>query len=138
MTTRREIFEQLLTDTNQRQGWDIPRVIVGFQAAILADHVDRADWQPKPSYAERYLQIRTAEQALMFANTCWFTRAVFPELGERRGIHSDYYVQLGQSMYREAGTGYTTAIMSRHFEFLAECAHTAVRHAGGWRSMWQD
>jgi hypothetical protein len=133
-------FTRILTDTNELMGWAIPEYVIAYESRIFASKVEQPNWQPEPSYAERYLSIRTSEQALNLANTCWFTRSVFPELGSRKGINESYYVQLGQSCYDRAlrdQESPTVEIMRDHFEFLAETAYTAIRHYGKFRSMWE-
>lgn len=139
MTAATQGIRTILTDTYQLHGWSIPDYIVEYETQILADRINRPGWRPKDSYAEQFLQLRTAAQALEFANTCFFTRSVFPELGSSKGIHSDYYVQLGQSSYDmvlDRAHSETIKVMRDHFEFLAEAAYTAIRHYGDFRSMW--
>lgn len=132
-------IKNLLKETYDVHGWEIPEYVVKYQADVLAAKIDKNPWQPEPSYAEQFMQIRTMAQALDLGNTCWFTRAVFPELGERRGIKSSYYVDLGQGCY-ELVLRYSDApavrALHRHFEFLAEAAYTAIRLNGEFRSMW--
>jgi hypothetical protein len=85
------------------------------------------------------MTMRTAGQAQALGNVCWFTRAVFPELGTRRGINSSYYVQLGQGCYERVLSQTelpAVKVLCEHFEFLAECAYTAIRLNGEFRSMW--
>jgi len=141
MQASRQSIRDILEETYQLHGWDIPQYVIRYQAELLASYIDQVNWRPEPSYAECYLQIRTCEQALHLGNVCWFTRAVFPELGERRGIRASYYVDMGTSCYdrvivEERASTPTIEIMRDHFEFLAECAHTAIRYHGHWRSMW--
>lgn len=133
-------IRQILRDTNELHGWTIPEYIVDYEARILADRVSQPSWQPEPSYAERYLQIRSDREALEFANTCWFTRSCFPELCGKI-LDSNYYTQLGQSCYDRvlrstSVPSPTIRIMRDHFEFLAETTYTAIRHYGDFRSMW--
>lgn len=135
-------FKTLLTDTLDRQGWTMPMPLINYTVSILAEKLDKNPWQPEPSYAEQWMTIRTAEQALALGNTCWFTRAVFPELMQRRGIASSYYVDLGQGCYDRVLRGSyidlpTVRAMRDHFEFTAEIALTAIRSEGGFRSMWE-
>ena len=132
-------IKDILESTYEQQGWTIPDFLVYYQARLLADKIDKNPWQPEPSYAERYMQLKTPVEALELGNTCWFTRAVFPELGNRRGIKSSYYVDLGQGCY-EMVLKYSDMpairLLHKHFEFLAEAAYTAIRHSGEFRSMW--
>jgi hypothetical protein len=133
-------FRKLLTDTNELHGWRIPEYVTEYESRILAERLEQPNWRPEPSYAERFMQIRTREQALNLANVCFFTRTVFPELLERKGIQDSYYVQIGQSCYDRVLRDHdsqTLRIMRDHFEFLAEAAYTAIRHYGKFRSMWE-
>lgn len=135
---QREIY-QILCETNTRQGWSIPTYVIDYECRILAERMDKNPWQPEPSYAERYLQIKRPSEALELGNLCWFTRAVFPELGSRRGITASYYVDLGQSCYSmvlEHSRIPAVQIMRDHFEFCAEAVLTAIRYNGEFRSMW--
>ncbi len=132
-------LKTLLTETNELHGWQIPEVVVNYEARLFAERIDKNPWQPEPSYAERYLSLRSVGEAIELGNVCFFTRAVFPELGKGRGITSDYYVQLGQGCY-ERVLQYTDLpairLVHKNFEFLAEAAYTAIRHYGDFRSMW--
>lgn len=132
-------FKDLLEETLELQGWTMPKTVVNYTTSVLAEFVDRPHWQPEPSYAEQYMTIRTAAEAQRLGDVCWFTRAVFPELGERRGISASYYVQLGEGCYdRVLRTVPDPAVklMRDHFEFIAEMALTAIRAQGGFRTMW--
>ena len=132
-------FEDILTDTLKLQGWEIPNPVISYTVNILADKIDKNPWQPEPSYAERYMTIKSIVDAQELADTCFFTRAVFPELGSRRGITSSYYVSIGQGCY-----SYVYRIcpdpaikqMRDHFEFLAEVVWTSVREFGHFRPLW--
>lgn len=132
-------IRRILTDTNELQGWNIPTAVVDYEARVLAKRIDQPCWQPRTSYAETYMQLRDPDAALEFGNVCWFTRSVFPEIYQRRGVNSSYWVDLGQSSYTmalRAVPSSTVTIMRDHFEFLAETVLTAMRHSGEFRSMW--
>lgn len=132
-------IKDILVETNERHGWTIPEYVVDYEARVLASKIDRNPWQPEPSYAERYMTLRSAAEALELANTCWFTCAVFPELKRRHGVNSSYYVQLGTGcleMVLKHSDMPAVRTLHRHFEFLAETAYTAIRHYGDFRSMW--
>lgn len=132
-------FKQIVLETLDRQGWTMPTKITDYVVNILIDKIDKNPWQPMPSYAEAYLTTTNLKALVELGNTCWFTRAVFPEIGTHRGIHSDYYVELGQGCYDRVlryNKNPTIEQMRDHFEFIAEIAHTAVWSKGCWRSMW--
>lgn len=132
-------IRDIINECWDQHGWTVPEPVRSMTVQILASKIDKNPWQPEPSYAARYLTIATTQAALDLANTCWFTRAVFPELGQRRGINASYYVQMGQGCYSQVLAQHpdrTIQIMRDHFEFLAEAAYTAIRHYGAFRSMW--
>jgi len=133
-------FENILTETLETQGWEIPEAVVEYTVNILASKIDKNPWQPEPSYAERYMTIKSVFDAQDLGDTCFFTRAVFPELGKRKGISSSYYVDIGQGCY-----SYVLRInpdpaikqMRDHFEFLSEVVWTSIREYGQFRPLWQ-
>ena len=132
-------IRDIIEESWQAHGWSIPAEVQALTVNILASKIDKNPWQPEPSYAEQYLTIRTAQQALELGNTCWFTRAVFPELKSRHGITSSYYVQLGQGCYTrvlQEVDHRPLRLLRDHFEFIAEAAYTAIRHYGQFREMW--
>lgn len=132
-------FRTILEETCELHGWSAPQQVIEYTVKILADKLDKNSWQPEPSYAERYMTLRTPAEALDLGNTCWFTRAVFPELLERRGLKASYFVDMGQGCYSRV-LQYTehsaVRILKNHFEFTAEMAYTAVRHHGEFRELW--
>jgi len=133
------LIRQLLVDCCDRQGWALPEDIVNYCTMVLSDHVAKPNWQPKPSYAEQFMCVRTVQQYISLGNECWFTRAVFPELMERRGIKSSYYVDMGMACFDQVvnKTAHPTVRAIRdHFEFTAEVAWTAIHARDGFRSMW--
>jgi hypothetical protein len=132
-------LKTILITTNEQQGWLIPQYIVDFEAKLLADKINKPSWQPEPNYSESYLKIKSPGDALSLANTCWFTCAVFPEWGSRKGISLNYYIDMGKSCYSivlEHNEIPTIYAMQKYFEFLAETAYTAIRHYGDFRNMW--
>jgi hypothetical protein len=139
MHTAKNAIRELLISTNQAQGWEIPAMVIDLEADILASKIDKNPWQPEPSYAERFMTINRVRDYLDLGNTCWFTRAVFPELGARHGITASYYVQMGESCYEQVlrrASIPALELMTKNFEFLAETAYTAIRCYGDFRSMW--
>jgi hypothetical protein len=138
MFARREI-RRILTDTWDRQGWLVPDVITDYECEVLHRMLARVPWQPEPSYAERYMAIKRIDELIEFGDVCWFTRAVFPQCMERRGIRESYFTELGQSAWDRAVqlTGNPVLTLMRdHFEWTAEMAYTAIHSEGDFRSMW--
>jgi hypothetical protein len=135
-----QAFNTLMTDTLNRQGWNIPAKVQQHMIQILVNKIDQNPWQPHPSYAEQYMMAQSIEAIMALGDTCWFTRAVFPEIGAKKGISSSYYTDLGQGCYNRvlAKTGHNTSIqqLRDHFDFLAEVAWTVIHSQGEFRSMW--
>lgn len=130
----------LIKETLDSQGWELPRPIVDYCVHILTDKLDKNPWDPQPSYAEQYMTLRTAEQARLLGDTCFFARAVFPDYMQRRGLTADYFVMLGTGCYSRVLREYDIPAIQQlndHFEYVAEMVWTAVRAQGQFRSMWQ-
>ena len=129
----------ILMETWEQYGFECPVYVTEYITRILADKLDKNPWQPEPSYAERYMTLRTPTEALELGNTCFFTRSVFPDLGKRRGINASYYVQLGQGCYERVLSHSTipaVQTLNQHFEYCAEMTWTAVHSKGGVREFW--
>lgn len=132
-------LKDILEECWHRQGFVCPPALTQYITQILADKLDKNPWQPEPSYAERYMQLKTPREALELGNTCFFTRSVFPTLGQRRGIASSYYVSIGQGCYDHV-LRYSqlepVKILKDHFEYCAEMTWTAVHAHGELREFW--
>jgi len=112
-------FRDILQETCDRQGWTMPEPVLDYTVKILADKLAKNPWQPEPSYAERYLTL--------------------PELMERRGIKSSYFVDMGQGCYSrvlKVNPHPAITVLNQHFEFTAEMTLTAVRYCDHLREMW--
>ena len=135
-----QAFDQLFDDTLNRQGWLVPKSLKRAMVSILVEKLDKNPWQPEPSYAQLYLTARRPETLKWLGDTCWFTRAIFPQLGTRRGISASYYTDLGQGCYSRLlnyiGPDNNLELMIRHFDFLAEVAWTVIHSQGEFREMW--
>lgn len=135
---QREI-RRILTDTWHRQGWAVPDSITDYETQVLLEMLARVPWQPEPSYAERYMALRNLKDYVEFGNICWFTRAVFPQCMERRGLTERYFTELGQSAWDRAVqiTGNPILTQMRdHFDWTAEMTYTAIHSHSEFRSMW--
>jgi hypothetical protein len=136
-----QVLRTALIDTYRQHGWEIPNSVIDYESELFSLYIDKPDFEPKPSYAEQYMTMNTVSEARRLADCCFFTRSVFPDLKQHRGISSSYFVDMGQGCYDRVykETGYAVMLVMRdHFEFLAECAYTAIRMNGEFRSMWED
>jgi hypothetical protein len=135
-----QAFNVLMTDTLDRQGWNIPQKLQQHMVEVLVSKLDQNPWQPEPSYAEQYMSVRTVSAIMALGDTCWFTRAVFPDIGARRGLNASYYTDLGQGCYSrvlaQIGPHSHLQQLRDHFDFLAEVAWTVIHSQGDFREMW--
>lgn len=135
-----QAFNTLMTDTLDRQGWHIPKKLQQHMVEVLVSKIDQNPWQPQPSYAEQYMTVRGTDAIMALGDTCWFTRAVFPDIGAKRGISASYYTDLGQGCYTrvlaQIGPDHEIQQLRDHFDFLAEVAWTVLHSQGEFREMW--
>jgi len=132
-------LRDILTESWDQHGFTCPLLVREYIVKILAEKIDQNPWQPEPSYAERYMTLRTPSQALDLGNTCFFTRSVFPDIGTRRGIRATYYTDIGQGAY-DFVLSYSAIpavrILRDHFEYCAEMTWTAVHSKDAIREFW--
>jgi hypothetical protein len=97
-----QAFHGMVRDTRQDFGYELPVEVEHYVVLLLADHVDRPHWQPKPSFAETYLQLNNSREAKQLGDACLFMCGVFPEHGQRHGLNIAYYANMGKSSYHRA------------------------------------
>lgn len=119
---------EIINQAKQRYGWPIPTYIEQYMSAVLANYVDKPDWQPQPSWAETLLQIQSAQAAKVLGDQALFAAAVFPTLLSRKGIDQDYFHNIGRMSYNRATVLNATLFgtMSQHFSYLSQCLHQCV------------
>lgn len=112
------IFRDLAADAVQQTGVHLPQPLELYCVLMLADHMRRGDWEPRPSFAECYMTITNADAAREFGDECLFITGVFPEYAQRRGMNISYYEGLGQSAYLRASKTLNPDLfepLARHF-----------------------
>ncbi len=118
----------IIDQAKHRYGWPIPTYIEQYMSAVLANYVDKPDWQPQPSWAETLLQLQSAQAAKVLGDQALFAAAVFPSLLQKKGIDSTYFHNIGRTSYNRAieinvalfGT------MSQHFTYIAHCLQQCI------------
>lgn len=113
-----EMFQDLARSAGHQTGLYLPNHIELYCVLLLADHMRRGDWEPRPSFAECFMTITTADSAREFGDECLFICGVFPEYAERRGMTISYYEGLGQSAYLRASRTLNPDLfdtLARHF-----------------------
>ena len=90
-----QVFADCVRSTRLQTGIELPEHIEHYAVALLAVHVDRADFLPKQSFAEALYNIRNARTAKELGDTCLFVTGVFPSYG----VNRRYYTDIGRTAY---------------------------------------
>ena len=99
-------IRDLVRDHERFTGFQIPLTLENYLVEMLSDRVERTEIIPRPSFAERYLELYhrpTLHDLKDFADSSLFFCSLMPEYGNRRGLNLDYYASLGISVYYTAG-----------------------------------
>ena len=116
------VFQDLVSTAREQTGIEFPLHIEHYVVALLAQHVDRADFLPKSSFAESMLTIHNSRTAIELGDSCLFVTGVFPNYG----IDRSYYMSIGQSAYTRIDTELFNTV-SVHFptiaDFIQVCVH---------------
>lgn len=95
-------FDDLVRDYQQHTGFEMPWMLREYLVELLASRLKSVDIIPRPSFAERYLELyqcpRPSEMR-QFGDQCLFFVSLMPRYGHRRGLSKDYYCTLGISSY---------------------------------------
>jgi len=105
MSVRSE-FRDLVREHSETTGFHMPPLLEQYLIDLLAERLDRVDIIPRPSFAERYLELYSSPRISdmkEFADQCLFFTALLPDYGRRRGLDMTYYATLGISTYYAAG-----------------------------------
>ena len=89
------VFADCVRSTRQQTGIELPEHIEHYAVALLAVHVDRADFLPKHSFAHALYNISNARTAKELGDTCLFVTGVFPSYG----VNRQYYSDIGRTAY---------------------------------------
>ncbi len=119
---------EIIDQAKQRYGWPIPTYIEQYMSAVLANYVDKPDWQPRPSWAETLLQLQSAQAAKVLGDQALFAAAVFPTYLLSRGLNQQYFHEIGKTSYNRAVTINTAlfSTMSNNFSYIAQCLQICI------------
>lgn len=124
------MFTELVESAGRQTGVYLPKHIELYCVLLLADHMRKNEWEPKPSFAECYLTLNSAEAAKGFGDECLFVCGVFPEYCQRRGMTLSYYQGLGQSAYLKASRALNPDIfepLAQHFSIISKWILSVTR-----------
>ena len=118
----------VVDETRQRYSWPIPVYITQYMSAVLANYVDKPDWQPEPSWAETLMTLSSALDAKELGDQALIAAGIFPTMFYKKGIKEDYFHSIGRSSYSQAQkiNQELFGVMSRNFVFISHCVMQTV------------
>ena len=117
------IFADCVRSTREQTGIELPEHIEHYAVALLAVHVDRADFLPKQTFAHTLYNIHNAQSAKQLGDTCLFVTGVFPEYG----VSTQYYRDIGRTAYSSCGLTLFDEL-AEHYVVVETVIHCAVRN----------
>lgn len=102
-----QVFRECILETQHQTGYELPEDLQAYIAILLGSFVDRPHFLPKDSFAQAYMTLKDPKHlsAKELADVCLFVVGVFPNMGKRYGLESDYYASIGVSSYDIAAQG---------------------------------
>ena len=112
------IMYDIVQDTSQITGVQLPVDVEHYIVALLASHVDKPDFLPK-TFAESYLTINNYRDAKTLGDTCLFVAGIFPNYK----LNSKYVSDIGKSSYIHVSESLHNDLFKTlgiHFDFLSQ------------------
>ena len=118
-------FFDVVRETKETHGYDLPVELESYIVFLLASHLDRPDFLPENTFAEAYLKLERpyTQNAKQLGDTCLFVTGVFPSYGRDKGLNISYYSNIGKSSYSMASEYLNIDLfdnLSTHFDVLRE------------------
>lgn len=118
-------FYGIVRDTQDTHGYELPDHLEAYIVMLLAHHVERPDFLPDTSFAEKYLTIDSRKDAKSLGDTCLFVSGVFPNMGKRKGLNRSYYTNIGIGSYSSM-YGNLFEELATHFIFLSDFIEVTI------------
>jgi len=112
-------FYDVVQETRQHTGIELPEPIEHYVVVLLASHMDKTNFLPNESFAQTFLQIKRSSDAKTLGDTCLFVTGIFPDYG----IDIDYYSNIGKTSYDAVSYNLNTELfstLSQHFDYVRE------------------
>ena len=124
-------FYDIVCETKETHGYELPVELESYIVYLLASHLDRPDFLPHSTFAEAYLKLERpyTQNAKQLGDTCLFVTGVFPSYGQNRGLNVTYYSNIGKSSYSMAKEYLNIDLfdsLSIHFDFLRNFIDTSI------------
>lgn len=127
-------FRELVSETKQKHGYELPLHVEQYVVVLLADHINRPNWAPETTFAETWSTIKTSKNAKILGDECLFLCGVFPSYGQRKGLDLEYYGSIGSSSYSRASADLNAELfgtLSQHFKMVSKFINLTVCR-GNW------
>jgi hypothetical protein len=119
------IFEQLVAEVVQAQGFNLPWELQQYTTAVMAEYCDKPAVTLEKTFAEQYLTAETDLDCKWVADCALLVSGAWPTYRRHRGITTEYYRQIGESAYARIDRE-PFKMMSRHFVLAATLVHSTV------------
>ena len=124
-------FYDIVCETKETHGYELPVELESYIVYLLASHLDRPDFLPHSTFAEAYLKLERpyTQNAKQLGDTCLFVTGVFPSYGQNKGLNVTYYSNIGKSSYSMAKEYLNIDLfdsLSIHFDFLRNFIDTSI------------
>ena len=123
-------FQNLINQTKEVYGYELPFPLEQYVVTLLANHVDRPNWMPEDSFIETYARIKNSRDAKQLGDECLFLCGVFPDYGRRKGLDIEYYGSIGSTSYIRASQALNMMLfesLSIHFRFLSHVINLTIK-----------
>ena len=110
-------FYDVVKDTRDRTGIEMPEYIEHYVVLLLASHVDKSSFLPTKTFAESMFELTHSRDAKALGDTCLFVTGIFPEYG----IDVNYYSSIGKISYNRCTTALNIELfdtLSKHFDHI--------------------
>lgn len=98
------VFRETVHTARDTLGYELPDYIEHYVIALLADRIDRTDWEPEQSFAHALYECQNSRTAKQLGDTCLWLTGVFPTYRQHRGMTRRYYCTIGASAYSSVHT----------------------------------
>ena len=119
------VFEQLVREVVERQGLCLPWELQQYTTAVMAEYTDKQLVTQDKTFAEQYLTAATDQDCKTVADCALLVSGAWPTYRQHRGIHKEYYRQIGESAYARINRE-PFEMMSQHFGLAAALVHSTV------------
>jgi len=124
-------FYDMVKETQQRSGLELPEHIEAYVVMLLASFVDRPNFLPTSSFAESYFKLKRPANihAKELGDTCLFVTGVFPLYGSQRGMDRSYYQMIEAGSYDMVSEVMHPELfksLAQHFAFVSDFIELTV------------